>query len=1467
MPSLSKKSLSLFLRTDCERQFILSLYSDTERRDPSLNLPPRQKLRAALGQVGQAGYDWQDKKVGELKDVFGQANVHENPVRTGKRPGKLDLLTALQNVEAFQFIVEAEYDSNNTSFRAAIGLTRLTDYYGKEVGISGTNPDIIQVLPSLFSTTNSQIVDEHNPYDIGVKPNGETFTLAQNDNRLRLRVIDIKLTSEPGAHYFAEVVYYSITLAAWIVEHKLNDQFVVVAAPAVWPGSHEASNIARQYEEWNRRAHNPSAEELALALEADIEIAPFDVFAPQLCRFLRERLPVMLSKPWQDLEWYVDYRCKGCEFLGYPWLDRNKVVQNDPLHCWPTAEKTGNLSRVVGLSRGASKQLQSGNVPDVTSLAATKAGATIFDGHQGLRSKRTSFPHRAAALQNNSTSVIPDSGGDAVMPKWPDLHVYIFLDYDLSSAITASIALRAFWKERLPFNSTLVANKTEWNRRSNEDEVFLIDRRSIERERDEFLKFLRQLRKIFNEVMQQDDKDSQDGRRDQKTLNSTYQIYLWDESQRKHLIRLIGRHLPYVLADSQLRGLAWLFPPPELMQPSEDASRQSPITLVSNVISNTIAIPIPHHYRLLDVVQTYLPTSYSSSPPHFHPHYQEPMSDLIPAERIHEYWQRVGRWTETQELIQETARKKIYALNLIVSRLEKDLKPFLSLKSAPILVRGPRNVAGVAPQSSLWLEYARLNAALNSLKVEATRAMPPHEREARLKSAYLNYRLSGQNEKAVLAAISQAEGVTITPAPDIFVYKMSKDSLDVNFKLGEFLCALSPKSVHGFLSEHPFRHIQGTSLKDDFRRSRTVADFEMTSVTIEAVDRVNGFIVLRASDSCRIWDLERETSLDFSKDVILDPIHKDFLTRKVEQTVRAIGHPPSALCDPRTAEALGLPNNMPAGSAPSSPAAEILWESPKVSTSQVQRHLVAIRSRLESLNIGNNSNLDSSQWDAWESALSCRFSLIWGPPGTGKSRTLRAVILGAVLDAITNRRPLRVLITANTYTAIDNVLLSVEKELKGILHTEPFEVYRIQSKWHIPPSDLAAKHPDLKNLILNSANPSTEIKELQKSLKKPNGIVVVGCTPQQLHNLAVAAKTHSVRNRPANTMRQWFDLIILDEASQMDVATSTLVFTKATSDGICVLAGDDLQLPPIHPAEPPKDLESVVGSVYNYFRHYHDIVPNSLDINYRSNKTIVMFTKTAGYSSKLQSNSPDLRLRLLSPVPTPKPLDWANELYWSSDWAKIVDPDYPTTCFVYDDRSSSQVNDFEADAVASLLWLMYGRIADKLENQRKPDGTIDTLLSSAPYSVNDFWGKAVGIVTPHRAQMAKIIHRLQHIFPAHPATDIRNAVDTVERFQGQQRDVIIGSFGLGDPDIISVEDEFLFNLNRFNVLTSRARAKVIIFVTRTLLDHLSNDVDVLKESRLLKMFAESYCTEAQAIQIGFIKNQIVQSKKGTLRRQ
>src|SRR5258708_9060153 len=125
-----------------------------------------------------------------------------------------------------------------------------------------------------------------------------------------------------------------------------------------------------------------------------------------------------------------------------------------------------------------------------------------------------------------------------------------------------------------------------------------------------------------------------------------------------------------------------------------------------------------------------------------------------------------------------------------------------------------------------------------------------------------------------------------------------------------------------------------------------------------------------------------------------------------------------------------------------------------------------------------------------------------------------------------------------------------------------------------------------------------------------------------------------------------------------------------------------------------------------------------------------------------------------------------------------------------------------------MIWLLRGRVTNQLINELNWDGNLGE-RSVMPYGVEQFWQHAVGIVTPHRAQRARVVSRLRQIFPDDPAEAIFGAVDTVERYQGQQRDIILASFGIGDPDMIEAEDEFLYNLNRFNVLASRARAKVV----------------------------------------------------------
>lgn len=1458
MPAFQKRSLSLYLRNRCERQFLLYLYSDKERAQ--LNMPLREQ-RGGLGIVGQAGYEWQYEKVRELQSIFGALNVHEDPTGTPTNPRAVELLAVLPLVQPYQFIVEGAYAADTQAFRNALGIQSLVDYYGTPIGIGDTRPDIIQVLPSVLQGGTPPTDTRPNPYQLAVTANGRLVWLNDDDTRLRLRIIDVKLTAEPGANYFAEVVYYSMTLAAWLEENNLADRFAVVSAPAVWPGSHEASHLAEQRSSWQREAHIPTAQELVSALEKDLELAVFDVFAPRLRNVLTEELPQLLSKPWDELGWHVDHRCKGCEFLSASLKNENPEPR-EKLRCYPTAEQMNALSRVTGLSRGATDQLRMHSITNVTELAVLDATSAIFDNHQGLKSKRTSFPHRAKALIEETTSIIPDSGGDALMPKWPALRIYAFLDYDLSSAITASLAIRAEWREPLPYGTLLQPNTRAWTRSKGDDEIFLVDIRTVDRERQEFLKFLRRISEIIKNVRDEDAKNVAEGRRDKKTTHSTYQIYLWDESQKKHLVRLIGRHLPHVIADTDLRELAWLFPPPEILQDAREATRQSAITLLKTVVENTVAVDVPHYYGLIDLANRVKPTNYPNVD--VHPLYREPFSDLIPMERLHEFWNRKGDWTRTLERIRWASQNKVLSVSYVAGWLQDQLKDVLNKQAAPPITPLPKAAGGLAPMSRLWLGFTKLNSAIESFDKHSTRAMPPHERAARFKSARLAQRLDGDNKVTALHQLNSVGETDLVDAPTLLIYEMHPDSIDVNIQRGDFLYALAPQSDFGFLDQNAFSLTKDSGFESPFHYQQTVETSGLTSVTVEAIDRINRLIAfsveLDTVNLIRYW--EATGRFDFSKNVMLDPVHGDFLSKKVEQTLKAIGHPPSAPTDQRTREALGL-QSIKQGKGAETPASEILWNAKALAQQETAIDANAVQPDLKRYLEQEKQVLDHSQWEAWSHALKHKLSLVWGPPGTGKSRTLRAIALGALLYARKHQQSIRLLISSNTYTAIDNVLLPLEEELRVLLSPDEYQIYRIQSSFRDAPSaTLAEDHPTLKNVVFNRHIQSDDIDDLRHYLGTPRRLVIVGCPPQQLHNLAIGS---AQKPTTQEILRRWFDFIIIDEASQIDIATGSLVLSKRADDSVCVIAGDDLQLPPIHQAEPPKDLEHAVGSLYGYFRQYHGILPVSLDVNYRSNRSIVEFTKRAGYSEKLHSFAPDLMLNLLTPVENERPEAWPSDLFWTPEWKSFLDPEYPAISFVYRDPLSAQVNDFEADAIAALIWLLRGRLADQLLNRLDPNNNV-LPPSTTPYSVESFWQSAVGVVTPHRAQRSKVISRLRHIFADDPVPDIFGAVDTVERYQGQQRDVILASYGIGDPDLIESEDEFLYNLNRFNVLTSRARAKVIFFCPIALLQHLSNDIAVIEESRLLKSFVDAYYDEEQFVQLGYCKDSEFVSREGLLRR-
>ena len=105
---------------------------------------------------------------------------------------------------------------------------------------------------------------------------------------------------------------------------------------------------------------------------------------------------------------------------------------------------------------------------------------------------------------------------------------------------------------------------------------------------------------------------------------------------------------------------------------------------------------------------------------------------------------------------------------------------------------------------------------------------------------------------------------------------------------------------------------------------------------------------------------------------------------------------------------------------------------------------------------------------------------------------------------------------------------------------------------------------------------------------------------------------------------------------------------------------------------------------------------------------------------------------------------------------------------------------------------------------------------------------SISIITPHRAQRGLLKGALSDL-----AYHIR-LIDTVERLQGGECETIIVSATQSDASAISGNAEFILDLNRTNVIFSRAQARLVVVCSRNLLDSMPADFDDYASSMLWK---------------------------------
>jgi len=480
-------------------------------------------------------------------------------------------------------------------------------------------------------------------------------------------------------------------------------------------------------------------------------------------------------------------------------------------------------------------------------------------------------------------------------------------------------------------------------------------------------------------------------------------------------------------------------------------------------------------------------------------------------------------------------------------------------------------------------------------------------------------------------------------------------------------------------------------------------------------------------------------------------------------------------------------------------------------------------------------------------------SVLQGPPGTGKTSGALAPALIARLLSHDEPGPCRELVSGASNKAIDEVMADVIELLDTVKDSPEYSgelddvmLLRVSQPPAAPRSDV------VYTAFYDDEHSEKHIGEVKRRLKKSskagdeNKHIIAFATPGMTYRVADAVIEDTVFNTNVDkeaaetqttlpgmdaspSMREYelFDVVAVDEGSMMPVSQFLLSASFYDRGGNILISGDHRQLPPVHQHEWHDELRPSITefapylSVLNFCRVLMpdeevnmfnddmeeiiglsdtacvDIPLHQLQKTYRCHMTVADFLEKWVYM-KLDGIQYSSDEQETIAQPSAK----------TDGMAKALNPDEPLTVLSYNDTSSQQSNPIEARIAAEIV------------------GSID--------ETND-----IGIVSPHNAQRGLVESTIQDVTdedPGEPGS--RVDVDTVERFQGGERDVIIMTATVSDPDYIAAESDFLLDLNRLNVAMSRMKKKLIVLVSESIPEHIPLDIESYDQALLWKGLAE-----------------------------
>lgn len=425
-------------------------------------------------------------------------------------------------------------------------------------------------------------------------------------------------------------------------------------------------------------------------------------------------------------------------------------------------------------------------------------------------------------------------------------------------------------------------------------------------------------------------------------------------------------------------------------------------------------------------------------------------------------------------------------------------------------------------------------------------------------------------------------------------------------------------------------------------------------------------------------------------------------------------------------------------------------------------------------------------------------AIVHGPPGTGKTTTLVEAINETLM------RESQVLVCAQSNMAVDwiseklvdrgiNVLrignpTRVNDKMLGFTYERRFES-------HADYPQLWAIRKAIRELRKNRKKGSENYHQKMDRLKSRAAEIELRINAELFGEARVIACT-LVGSAHHLLEGMKFGTLFIDEAAQALEATCWIPMRRASR---VILAGDHCQLPPT--VKSIAALRAGLGkTLMERIAENKPEVVTLLKIQYRMNDEIMRFSSDWFYGGKVES-APQIKYRSV--------LDYDHPITWidtsnEENQITIEGEDAP-------EDSASTASSVSAANQNSDLNFKEQFVGESFGRINKAEAEL-TLLTLAEYFTKI--GKQrvleeridVGIISPYRAQvqyLKKLIKKYEFFKPYRRLI----SVNTVDGFQGQERDVILIS-------LVRSNDEgqigFLKDLRRMNVAITRARMKLII---------------------------------------------------------